>query len=370
MKNFAKIVHNFLFKQIPIYYFKPRLRSLTWVITGLCNLDCIFCEAGRLLDNKIDTPLKRCFEIINEAYNLGIKTVHITGGEPFLRKDFFDILRYLKQKKIRVSVTTNGTLFAKMSEEKMDIIRNTIDNVFISLDSADKDRFDYIRGEKGTFELVLAGIKRLLSFSGINVIITAVITKENYSDIPSLIELSKELGITDINFQPVSPTARFKTDFVKDKDKFMVIDQNELENLNRTVHNAVKRIKDLNMKSNLNFLELYLIEYFNSFKENYNGLYLNNILKGHFKCIVPFYSLSIRHDGSVQCCAMLPSIGNIKNSSLKELWIASSETRRSLKKSEFFPICNKCFCQVNESLKFSILNSVPYNFRYLKYIFK
>lgn len=142
----------------------PRYISLT--ITNVCNLRCWMCgqwsEEGyihnntRSLRNEMSLPdWKR---VVDELADHGIQSVLLRGGEPFLFPDIIELLEYLRQKGISVSIDTNGTM---LKDFAADIVRIGGIHLTISVDGPEAIH-DQIRGIPGTFQRLRLGVERLL----------------------------------------------------------------------------------------------------------------------------------------------------------------------------------------------------------------
>lgn len=99
-------------------------------ITGRCNLDCPFCYGKSKADDISTTEI---FNLINELSSMKVFQLAIGGGEPFLRKDIFEVIDYCQQKNIVANITTNGTLITDYIARK---IRNKVGQVNISYNKA------------------------------------------------------------------------------------------------------------------------------------------------------------------------------------------------------------------------------------------
>jgi radical SAM protein with 4Fe4S-binding SPASM domain len=98
------------------------LRSVELAVTWICNLDCKFCYAEDLMKAQRrppDMPVEEVGRITREAHALGLIHVNVTGGEPMVRKDIYDVVDVIP-KDVVVSLVTNSTL---LTEEKVDRLK-------------------------------------------------------------------------------------------------------------------------------------------------------------------------------------------------------------------------------------------------------
>ena len=121
---------------------QPRL--VAWEITRSCNLNCVHCRAASErgpYPGELDT--KKCLEVLDQIVQTGKPIVILTGGEPLLRKDVFELARYGKDLGLRMVMATNGTLLTQEIIEEL--IASGIKRVSISLDGADAQEHDQSR---------------------------------------------------------------------------------------------------------------------------------------------------------------------------------------------------------------------------------
>lgn len=177
--------------------YEIRRFSAYWGITQKCNFHCLYCyaNAGEIDVNsqkEEGLSLEECFRVVDEVKKIGFFELVLTGGEPLLNKNVFEIAKYAKSKGLMVGLLTNGSLVKNENIEEFKIF----DYVKISLDSYDSEANDKLRG-KGSFDRITEGI-RLLRDNGINVTIGSVLTKYNCDSVDRTIEyVNKEFGVTD-----------------------------------------------------------------------------------------------------------------------------------------------------------------------------
>ncbi|MDQ6803015.1 MAG: methyltransferase domain-containing protein, partial [Acidobacteriota bacterium] len=169
------------------------LRELWLQINNACNLSCTHCLvssgpngiAGMLTENIVAT--------IDAAAALGIERVYITGGEPFLRRDIFDLATHITQTHgCELIVLTNATLFAGRVRELLRTLDRGKVKFQVSIDGARPATNDPIRGA-GTFHKALDGA-RILSDLGFDVSLTTVTTEENLDELPEIAAIAKRVG--------------------------------------------------------------------------------------------------------------------------------------------------------------------------------
>jgi len=179
--------------------------NVTWEITLKCNLHCVHClsDAGVSAGNELTT--RECRTIVDQLTALKVFQVNIGGGEPFVRDDFLDLLKYCHERGLVTCVSTNGMLiddgFAKrLSRLKMFYLQ-------VSLDGSTADVNDRIRG-KGTYKKIMEAIE-CFARQGVRFSINAVLTRTNYSQLDELRKLANGYG-AELRVSRFRPSGRAK----------------------------------------------------------------------------------------------------------------------------------------------------------------
>lgn len=170
---------------------------VVWNVTRRCNLRCVHCysqseDRGYSGELSLDEGKR----LIDDLAGFGSPVILFSGGEPLIRPDILDLIRYATQKGRRAVLSTNGTLITPTLSEKLKDIG--LSYVGISLDGLQKVH-DSFRGIPGTFERVMAAIKNCQDV-GLKVGLRFTINKRNFEDIPGIFDLVEEKGIPRICF--------------------------------------------------------------------------------------------------------------------------------------------------------------------------
>ncbi len=175
-------------------FLTPRLRELWLHTNNSCNLACEHCLVSSGPDGDRGLDGARLLELIDESAELGALRFYLTGGEPFLRKDAFELIERISRRHGRdVRVLTNGILFQKgalldrLRSQDPDRLR-----LQVSLDGATAPVNDAVRG-KSSFERILAGVRELVA-AGFAPTISTVVTRDNAGQMHEMLRLVKELG--------------------------------------------------------------------------------------------------------------------------------------------------------------------------------
>lgn len=184
------------------------LRMIAWELTRRCNLACVHCRASAEFGPyRGELSTKEIFRVMDEIASFSKPVIILTGGEPLLRPDLFDLASYGSSKGFRMVMATNGTLF---SEEVVQKIKDSgIQRISISLDGPTAETHDSFRRVRGSFEGSLRGIE-MAKRGGIEFQINSTITKINLHLLPDLLELAKALGAVALHIFLLVPTGRGK----------------------------------------------------------------------------------------------------------------------------------------------------------------
>jgi len=295
-------------------------------LTERCNLRCKHCyqenQTSELSLEEWKKFFVYCKELIGEwqaQYDIEIPLlIKLTGGEPFLREDFFDIVEFLNENDIEPYILTNGTLIdenmiAKLKELKFNGFQISIEG--------NKITHDGIRGE-GTFTKVKEAV-RLLRRENFKVFLKTTISRLNYKNLDDLIDIAKDWEVDGLGFSRLVPIG-----------KGSVLQDNMLSS---------SELKDfyLNLKSKN-------IASFDLLVEDPLGV---SVLDSEFKdkintvggCSAGFSSITVMSDGTIVPCRRMPiPLGNILTDDLREIW-SDNEILLSLRvKNVYKNGCNNC----------------------------
>ena len=189
----------------------PALRMFYLYLSAGCNLNCRHCWISPTFMNGKPVP-GECLDIelikqaVLEAKPLGLTAVKLTGGEPTLHPDFIQIMNFLSDQELSLTMETNGTLIDKNMARHL-YEYNKLSNLAVSIDSPDPVWHDQFRGKRGAFDAAVHGIESLVS-AGFRPQIIMSVVRDNADQIEKLIELAIRLGAGSVKFNPVTPSGR------------------------------------------------------------------------------------------------------------------------------------------------------------------
>lgn len=275
-----------------------KIEEIDLNITNRCNIGCSHCLFSASPEKGDDLPLNLIERVLADGKRLGAKEVHITGGEPLVRKDVLEILKIAYTLGYFVRLQTNLWAFQKGMIPQF---KKYTREILTSVDGLEKSH-DAIR-RKGSFRRTIHWIKELLQKDFRIVVITAV-QKKNYNDITKLVDLLVKIGINAHFLFSVTPLGRAKKSDVVAPEKWeqLIFNLQEKYKSIPTKTDIVCELHHLRADAKINFIE--------------PDCRLDT--KNHV-IILP--------NGEVFPCSLFTStdksLGNVKRKSLFEIWTNS-----------------------------------------------
>jgi MoaA/NifB/PqqE/SkfB family radical SAM enzyme len=183
--------------------FSHRPFFLAHAATFGCNSKCKMCTYWQLTPRmKEDMSTQEVFEMLDEAYDAGMRGYYLFGGEPLIRKDIGTLVDYAKRRGFLTTMNTNASLLASKAES----LKN-LDFAFVSLDYFDAYH-DYIRGRKGSYDDAIRGVQRIREVGKTRVVLVTTISTLNPDAVEPMAKLARELKV-GISYNFVEPTLDF-----------------------------------------------------------------------------------------------------------------------------------------------------------------
>ena len=179
---------------------------IAWEITRRCELKCRHCRgAARDCEYADEFSTEECFKTVDALAGFSKPMIILTGGEPLMRDDIFDVARYATDKGCRVVLATCGHLLTADVTAKLK--DSGVMAISVSLDAATAEAHNAFRGVAGAYEKTLAGLE-LLKAAGIPFQINTTVSQLNVAELPALLEQAIQLGAATIDFFFLVPTGR------------------------------------------------------------------------------------------------------------------------------------------------------------------
>jgi len=183
-----------------------QLRLVAWEITRKCNLNCVHCRAGSdrgPYPGELSTA--KCIQVLEQIREVGTPIVILTGGEPLMREDVFELAQKGTDLGLRMVLATNGTLLRPGLVERM--TGSGIKRVSISIDGADEQQHDDFRKVPGAYRRALEGIGHLKA-AGMPFQINTTVTRHNVGVLKEILDLAVSLGAAAHHIFLLVPTGR------------------------------------------------------------------------------------------------------------------------------------------------------------------
>ncbi|MHC1584757.1 MAG: radical SAM protein, partial [Candidatus Syntropharchaeia archaeon] len=308
--------------------FLPRL--ISWNTTYECNLRCEHCYidavgVGEAPEDELTTEEGKM--LIDQISEISKCILVLSGGEPLLRKDIFDIAKYGTEKGLRIVMGTNGTLIDDKTAKKLK--ESGVMRVGISIDAVSPEVHDDFRGVKGCHRKAIEGAKACFR-NGLSFQIHTTVTRSNYEEIPSLIDLAVDLGADAFHLFFLVPTGRGEG--VED------VTPKEYEEMLLFLY---KKQKEYEIE-----IKAVCAPQFMRIAEQEGGKHDFHLERYTRGCLAGTNYCRIKPDGEVNPCPYLPiSVGNIKEKPFGEIW-RESEVFKNLR--DFSKLKGKCgSCRYN-----------------------
>jgi len=164
---------------------------LTWEITYACNLQCVHCLSSSGSRDPRELSTDQAKAVLDELRDLQVFYINIGGGEPMIRKDFFEILEHAEANDIGVKFSTNGTYITAENARRLAAM-NYLD-IQISLDGVDAVTNDAVRG-KGSYATAIAAMNHLRDANFGQFKISVVVTRHNVDQLDEFKALADSYG--------------------------------------------------------------------------------------------------------------------------------------------------------------------------------
>jgi radical SAM protein with 4Fe4S-binding SPASM domain len=299
-----------------------------WHLTESCNLHCRHCyQYGTVpamsfgeITQAIDS-IKITFDGWVTDYEMVMSPAfHFTGGEPVLRHDLFDIMEYVRNLGYSTALMTNGTLITGDVARQLNQVQ--VQEVQVSLEGM-QPVHDSIRGG-GSFHRALEGIENLLA-CGIGTSINLTLSRLNVGEVEGLVRLAEDMGIDAVTFSRLVACGR------GGELGAQMLTPQELSDFYRNVR-ALQTTVGVNFTSRDPLFTVAALEEAPQVEFPVGG------------CAAGVFGITIAADGSIMPCRRMDmSIGNIKDTSLRELWAESPVLWSLRERKEYLGNCRSCY---------------------------
>jgi radical SAM protein with 4Fe4S-binding SPASM domain len=310
-----------------------RSHVISWNLTKKCNLRCEHCyiSAGRIskAEAKDELSTEECLRVVDQICEVNPEALLIlTGGEPLLRKDVFEIASYADSRGLWVVVGTNGVLITE--ELCRRIIDAGIKGVALSLDSLDRVTHDRFRGVQGAWDNTVRG-SEVLNEAGLPFVVQTTIGAHNRESILELARFAYRLGARVFNLYFLVPSGRgaYASDITPQQYEEALA---RLMEIQREFSGKML----VNSKCAPHYQRLL-------YQHDADSAFLKTFAGGAGGCPAGTHYLGIRPNGDMTPCPYLPVYGgNLREQTFREIWETSSVFSRIRERDALGGRCGAC----------------------------
>jgi len=177
---------------------------LTWELTYACNLACTHCLSSSGRRDPMELTTDEAKALIDEIASMQIFYINIGGGEPMIRRDFFELIEHAVSRKVGVKFSTNGTRIDEEAAKRL----ATIDylDIQISIDGVDAETSDRIRGA-GSYDAARRAMDNLRAANFGQFKISVVMTRESVEQLDEFEALARHYG-AELRLTRLRPSGR------------------------------------------------------------------------------------------------------------------------------------------------------------------
>lgn len=319
------------------------LKEISVEIIRKCPNNCLYCSSNSNLKRSEKLPYYEFVKIVNDAKELGAKTICLSGGEPFLHDNIIEMTKFVSDSGLDCYIYTSGIVVdenmspTSIPEEKMKKISAYASKLIFNIEGSNSKTYDKIMGTKNCFEKMKHSVLLANKF---NIVTEAhfVPMKINYLEIDKVIEMCMKLNVSKISFLRLVLHGRAD----ENKEK-IALSNDELNDLRIQLSKLEKRNNDISIRIGVPLLK--------------DG--------GCAKCEAADGKLNIKYDGKVYPCEVFKNKKfenilkygkpeSIYNKTLKEIYLNSNYLKSVRNYSKEFQknmSCETCIGQYMMNFK-------------------
>lgn len=331
------LIKSNMLSYLPLLYkylkFKPAMGVLN--ITDRCCFKCVMCSQWKKT-NTTELSTGDWINVLRQLKEIGINSIALSGGEPFMRGDIIDIISHAAESGLETGVITNAYLLNERNIK--DAVNAGIKSFSISIDAVD-DEFDSVRGISGSYSKVLDSCRLLAQYKdkGVYIYLYFTLMKKTLGHYKKVFAVAEQFGFPVIvNLFDYTPyffegLGSQKDTFWINKEDFFLLKQFQ------------KFIMDKKKNNPKSVYHTYIeIKYFAD--------YFRDPLHKNIPCMVSQQRIGIDSQGNVYGgCWSMGNFGNLKKNRLKD--IMNSQVYKDKHKNMFFKKCPGCSCGYSSNLR-------------------
>ncbi|MFK7989791.1 MAG: radical SAM protein [Sandaracinaceae bacterium] len=303
-----------------------------WEITLACDLACRHCgsRAGRDRPDELDT--QECLDLVDQMADMGVHEVSLIGGEAYLREDWLDIVRKIRERGMIPLLTTGGR---GLTKERCQAAKDAgLASTSVSIDGLESTH-DRLRGVKGSYKSAFEAFDHLRE-AGVKVSANTQINRLSMPELPATLETIIDAGIHSWQIQLTVAMGR-----AADEPDVLLQPYDLLE-----LFPLLAKLKERCDEAGVRLWPGNNIGYFGPYESMLRG----TMPRGHMaSCGAGRVTLGIEADGAIKGCPSLPTEawtgGNIRDDSLKDIWERSAPLRYTRDRTieDLWGYCRTCY---------------------------
>lgn len=278
------------------------MNHISWNTTKKCNLYCKHCyrESGpEKMDDELSTEEGK--KLLEQMVNAGMKVIVLSGGEPMIRDDIFELINHAKSIGMTVLMGSNGTLITKEKAKKLK--ESGLSAIAISIDSLDPKKHNLFRGSETACQKAIEGVNNCID-AGIRAQLNCTVTKQNLDEIDGIADFASKLGAVSSHMLFLVDTGRGK------EIKETSLDIKEYKK-------AINKIIDKNLELNIQVKPTCAPQY--KVESLLRGI--EPVKKATRGCIAGISYCSVLPNGDVHICPYAPvKVANVKEEPFDYIW--------------------------------------------------
>lgn len=299
------------------------------LLTLGCSLRCRMCRLWQNDESDIIRPSQadwKNFILSLRDFAASDFNMIFGGGEPLLFPDkLIELISFSNMNGFRTSLATSGYFLDEKCAQRL--VESGLNYIALTLYSLNKETHNYLRGKPDSYEKLMKAITYLDKFrSSLEIAIDTVIMASNLSELLALANwVKKDSRIRSIFFQAVvQPFHSAPQDEWYEKDEFSFLWPKVLNEVNAVIDSLIE-LKDLAPRNKADKINnpVSQLELFKSYFRDPNEFvkkYSCNLTDGN--------SFSVSPDGSIKLCPYMESIGNIRDTDIKDIWYSAKAQER------------------------------------------
>lgn len=304
-----------------------------WEITLACDLACRHCGSRAGHDRPDELTTEECLDLVDQMADLGVREVSLIGGEAYLRDDWTDIVRRIRERGMMALLTTGGR--GLTPERAREAAEAGLQSTSVSVDGVEATH-DRLRGVKGSHRAAFEAFRNLRD-AGIKVSANTQINRLSMPELPAVLESIIEAGIHSWQIQLTVAMGR-----AADEPEVLLQPYDLLE-----LFPMLAELKARCDEAGVRMWPGNNIGYFGPYESTLRG----TMPRGHMaSCGAGRATLGIEADGAIKGCPSLPTErwtgGNIRDHSLRDIWERTEPlryTRDRTVEKDLWGYCKTCY---------------------------